>query len=183
MNSEDPDPPADPVVTSFLEMLRPDQLSPAAAPRPGLCLRPARQPCPDLNRMFFAAVGRDWHWQGRLAWPPAKWAAYVSRPELSTWLGYVEDTPCGYFELEASAGRDVEIAIFGLLPGFIGQGLGGWLLTEAVRTAWERGAKRVWLHTCSKDHPAALPNYQARGFRLYHRTTDPVRRTVPGFAG
>ena len=61
----------------------------------------------------------------------------------------------------------VEVAYFGLLPRFIGQGLGGHLLTAAVERAWQRGAKRVWLHTCDLDHPAALPHYQARGFRPY----------------
>jgi hypothetical protein len=28
-------------------------------------------------------------------------------------------------------------------------------------------AHRVWLHTCSLDHPAALPNYMKRGFTLF----------------
>jgi len=29
------------------------------------------------------------------------------------------------------------------------------------------GPKRVWLHTCTLDHPAALPNYQKAGFAIY----------------
>jgi GNAT superfamily N-acetyltransferase len=59
----------------------------------------------------------------------------------------------------------VEIAYFGLLPEFMGRGWGKYLLSEAARQAWRAGATRVWLHTCTLDHPAALPNYLRRGFR------------------
>ena len=81
-------------------------------------------------------------------------------------MAYVSGTPAGYFELDGPPGGDVEIAYFGLLPSFVGRGLGGWLLTAAVERAWRRNPRRVWLHTCSLDHPAALANYRARGFRL-----------------
>jgi GNAT superfamily N-acetyltransferase len=59
------------------------------------------------------------------------------------------------------------------LPRFIGQGLGGHLLTEAVERAWQGGARRVWLHTCILDHPSALAHYQARGFRVFKREVKP----------
>jgi GNAT superfamily N-acetyltransferase len=61
----------------------------------------------------------------------------------------------------------VEIVYFGLVPSYIGLGLGGALLSEAVREAWRFGGARVWLHTCTLDSPHALPNYKARGFRPY----------------
>ena len=64
-------------------------------------------------------------------------------------------------------GSDVEIASFGLLPQFIGKGFGGRLLTRAVERAWEAGAERIWVHTCTLGGPAALSNYRARGFRIY----------------
>ena len=58
-----------------------------------------------------------------------------------------------------------------LSPPFIGQVLGGHLLTVAVGEAWRTAAKRVWLHTCTLDHPGALSNYQARGFRVFQKST------------
>jgi GNAT superfamily N-acetyltransferase len=61
----------------------------------------------------------------------------------------------------------VEIVYFGLLPSFIGQKLGGPLLTSAIQRGWQTGASRVWVHTCDLDHPHALANYQARGMRVY----------------
>jgi GNAT superfamily N-acetyltransferase len=65
----------------------------------------------------------------------------------------------------------VEIVYFGLLPRFVGRGLGGQLLTAAVQRAWQRTTVRVWLHTCTLDHPRAVANYLARGFRLYMEKT------------
>ena len=61
----------------------------------------------------------------------------------------------------------IEIAIFGLAPQFIGRGLGGALLTHALEEAWGSRPQRVWLHTCTLDHPAALPNYLARGLTIF----------------
>jgi GNAT superfamily N-acetyltransferase len=65
----------------------------------------------------------------------------------------------------------VEIAYFGLLPRAIGQGLGKHLLSCAVRDAWALEPARVWLHTCTLDHPHALPNYRMRGFAPYKTET------------
>jgi GNAT superfamily N-acetyltransferase len=90
-------------------------------------------------------------------------------------VAYVKGTPAGYFELEKQSDGDVELAYFGLLPRFIGRGIGGILLTKAVKLAWETcGTTRVWVHTCTLDGPTALANYQARGFRTYNEETNEV---------
>lgn len=150
-----------------LEMTSPADFRPSRAAVPGFEVRQARIPSPPLNRFFYTAVGGDWFWIDRLSWTYGQWLAWLDRPELETWIGSLEGTPAGYFELERQHSGNVEIAYFGLLPQFIGQGLGGALLSAAVRRAWEMGASRVWLHTCSLDGPAALPAYQARGFRIF----------------
>jgi len=79
----------------------------------------------------------------------------------------VNGESAGYFELQRHDDDSVEIAYFGLIERFIGRGLGGLMLTRAVAEAWEMGAERVWLHTCTLDSPNALPGYKARGFRPY----------------
>jgi GNAT superfamily N-acetyltransferase len=117
----------------------------------------------------YTAVGAHWWWYSRLSWDDARWLAYLERPELETWVAYVSGTPAGYFELERQHDAAVELASFGLLPRFIGKGIGGTLLTTAITRAWEMGAQRVWLHTCTLDHPQALANDQARGFRIVRR--------------
>jgi len=90
--------------------------------------------------------------------------AHLARPEISLHLFSCRGAPAGYFELARCEDRSAEIAYFGLLPEFIGRGLGKHLLTCATEEAFATGATRVWLHTCSLDDPAALPNYQKRGF-------------------
>ncbi|MCB1684034.1 MAG: GNAT family N-acetyltransferase [Pseudomonadales bacterium] len=150
-----------------LELSDPEQFTAAGPSALPYELIRSEIPQPELNRFLYASVGADWTWYMRLNWTYAQWLEDLSRPQVSTWIAYVRGTPAGYFELEEQAEAAVEIRYFGLLPRFIGRGMGGALLSDAVRTAWSLGGKRVWLHTCSLDHPAALGNYQARGFRLF----------------
>ncbi|HYB44709.1 MAG TPA: GNAT family N-acetyltransferase [Candidatus Methylomirabilis sp.] len=155
------------VTTTSLEMTdRAEHRAARPATRPFDLVR-AELACPELNRFLYAAVGARWGWYSRLPWDFARWLAYLDRPELETWIAYVTGTTAGYFELERQERGDVELAYFGLLPAFIGQGMGGVLLTRAIDRAWDMGARRVWVHTCTLDHPRALANYLARGFRIF----------------
>ncbi len=158
------------VTTCYLEMTDPADLRPARA-RPELEVVRAEISSPELSRYLYTAVGGPWFWTDRLDWSYSRWRDYLDRPEVETWVGSVRGTPAGYFELERQADANVEIVYFGLLPQFIGQGLGGCLLTRAVERAWEGNTRRVWVHTCTLDGPLALRNYLARGFRLYREVT------------
>lgn len=157
------------IITYYVEMNHPDELRPARESALVLELRQVEIPSPAYNRFLYATVGQAWAWIDRLAWSEEEWLHYLNRADLQTWVAYVQGTPAGYFELERQADANVEIVYFGLMPQFIGQGIGGQLLTLAVERAWQMSATRVWLHTCSKDHPHALANYEARGFKLYRR--------------
>jgi ribosomal protein S18 acetylase RimI-like enzyme len=159
------------VTTTYLEMTSPDQLRPRRVSRGDVIFSRVEPPMPELNRFLYTAVGGDWYWTDRLPWTYQQWLDYLARHELETWLLAVAGVPAGYVELEAQPGGDMEIAYFGLLPAFIGQGLGAHLLTCAVERAWQRGPRRVWLHTCTLDHPHALAGYQARGFYVYKQET------------
>lgn len=134
----------------------------------------AEIPSPELNRFFYTAVGGDLFWVDRLSWTYGQWMAWLDRPEVETWIASIRGTPAGYVEIERQAEGSTEICYFGLLPQFIGRGLGGALLSRAIERAWETGASRVWVHTCSLDGPAALPAYQARGFRIFKTETSIV---------
>lgn len=166
------------VIIHYLETDR-VRFRPVTREVPGLSTRRVEIPLANLNRFFYAEVGRDWEWTDRIGWTEDAWKAYVNRPTLETWVGYCRGTPFGYHELETVDPANVQIAYFGLLPDFIGKGLGGILLTHSVERAFEVGAERVWLHTCSLDHPAALPNYLARGFHEFRR--ERVARPTPRF--
>ncbi len=118
-----------------------------------------------INTQFYREVGGDskfWNWTDN------QWEKWVSRENLRTWVAHLGAEAAGYVEIEIQEGGNIEIVYFGLLPLMIGKGIGGGVLSLAIREAWKiKGTQRVWLHTCSEDHPHALGNYEKRGFRLF----------------
>lgn len=155
------------VTRTYLELRGPHELRPARAPdaHPRLERRDPITPAEYLS--LYSLVGERWHWRDRLAWPERELEAYLARPEVEVWTATLDGAIVGYFELKRSPDRDcAEIMYFGLAPAYIGQGLGGWLLSRAVERAFALGPTRVVLNTCTLDGPHALPNYLARGFRI-----------------
>lgn len=161
----------------YLQMLAPAQLRAKACPGADLQLIEAQIKLPELNRFLYTAVGGDWYWVDRLPWDFTQWQDAIAGPRHRTVVAYCQGTPAGYFELQKHEDGSVEILYFGLLPAFVNKGLGGWLLSEAIAMAWRWQATRVWVHTCSLDHAAALANYQARG--LVHYATKQEHRQLP----
>jgi ribosomal protein S18 acetylase RimI-like enzyme len=161
-----------PVTTYYLEILDPRNLRPKRSPRTDVALVGITPPMPELNRFFYATAGASWYWTDRLPWTYQQWLDYLDRPALETWMLTIAGVPAGYFELESQPEGNVEIVYFGLLPYFVGGGLGGHLLTAAIERGFATGARRVWVHTCTLDHPQALANYQARGMVLYKEETE-----------
>jgi len=125
---------------------------------------------------MYRTVGADFHWLDRVAWTDEQWRLEVDRAGVELWTARIGDAIAGYFELHVEVDA-VELKYFGLTPQFIGRGLGGPLLSAAVRRAVSLGQGRVTLNTCTLDHPAALPNYLARGFRAIR--TERQQRTLP----
>jgi GNAT superfamily N-acetyltransferase len=155
------------VTRTYLQLERADDSKPARLNDPRIRIERVGN-CPaSFYRYLYAEVGRFYHWIDRLPWTDEKIEAHLSRSAISLWVMYVENAPAGYFELERHDDGSVEIAYFGLLQEFIGKGLGKHLLSVAVEQAWRDGANRVWLHTCTLDDAAALPNYLKRGFKPF----------------
>jgi GNAT superfamily N-acetyltransferase len=152
---------------TYLEMLEPAALRPVPAPNADCAITRHHEVAPDLWRHLYSEVGRAYHWVDRLPWSDDEARAYFCDPAVSLWTLSEAGELAGYFELRNGGNGEVEIAYFGLLPAFIGRGLGGYLLSEAVTQAWASGARRVWVHTSTLDHPAALTNYLKRGFRVF----------------
>ena len=164
------------LITTYLEMRSPEQLRPKRCAEAKFQVREQKEPNWVFNRDLYFAVGEQWQWIDKRPWTDKQWKEYAAAPELRTFAAYYGDTLAGYYELRRESEPDgrnaaVEIAYFGLLPEFVGRGLGGALLTSAIEEAWSRGSgitpKRVWVHTCTLDHPQALANYQARGMIVY----------------
>lgn len=155
------------ITTSYLEILYPTQLRPVPPGNYQLLIQQAKIPSPEFSRFLYTSIGGDWYWMDRLNWNYEYWLAYLNRPEIETWVAYISGTPAGYIELEFQSLNNVKIAYFGILRQFMGQRLGGHLLTFGVERAWTAGGKRIWVHTCTLDGPFALANYLARGFQIY----------------
>lgn len=179
------------VTTWWLHMTSPDDLVPAAEPEPGSEVRIIRAevPSPEFSRFLYTAVGGDVTWTDRLPWPYERWRAFLERPGVETWVAYERGTPAGFIELDAGPEGAVEISYFGLIPAFRGRRIGGHLLAYGTARAWDLAGRwpqleptrRVWVHTCSKDGPHAMANYERRGFRVFDiRTEDEPDMPMPG---
>jgi GNAT superfamily N-acetyltransferase len=157
------------VIRTYLELTDARGIRPAPVPRVTGDVQIAEQDPPDgaTNRWFYEHVGRDHQWTDHAGRSDTEWQAWAEGVE--TWVVTVDGENAGYYELHPT-GDDVEIAYFGLLPHARGQGLGGYLLTHALRRAFAL-APRVWVHTCTLDGPHALPNYKARGLAPYKTET------------
>jgi len=118
-----------------------------------------------LNRAFYARVGQGWKWTARGNWTEEQWREYAEDGDVRTWIARRGQDLAGYCELRKEDG-EVEIVYFGLTPSCTGRGLGGEFLSRMLDEAWGWGPTRVWLHTCSLDHPGAIPNYLARGMTI-----------------
>lgn len=160
--------PTQAIEVKYLQMLHRDQLRSKPCPAPDdLRVVEAQEALPELNRFLYTAVGGDWYWVDRLPWSYAQWQQAIGGANHRTLVCYSRGTPAGYYELHKHDDGSVEISYFGLLAPFMGRGIGGWLLSQCISDAWDWGASRVWVHTCTLDHPAALDNYLARGFVQY----------------
>jgi GNAT superfamily N-acetyltransferase len=154
-------------LVSYLEMTEPPVGPPLPPPRTGLEVRRAIAPTLSFYRYLYDAIGADWTWYERKKLDDAQLAAILHDPKAEVNVLWVRGVPAGLAELDGRDPPDIELAYFGMLPEFIGQGLGRWLLVWAIHHAWRAQPRRFWVHTCDLDHPRALPLYQKAGFRLY----------------
>ena len=129
----------------------------------------------ELNKFFYKQIGKKHQWVDRLVWQDKDWIKHVSNENLKTYILKEDEELVGYFELIFDK-NECEIAYFGILEEYIGKSLGGYLLSEAIKIAFEKKVKRIWVHTCSLDHQNAFLNYQARGMKIFK--TEELKRKV-----
>ncbi len=155
------------VVTS-LEMLSRPALRPE---RPGLSFSLQRVTQPDLAwfRDLFRRTGEDWLWFSRLAMSDGALRAIIHDPQIEVYPLIASNESAGLLELDFRTASECELSFFGLTPEFVGSGAGRWLMNRAIERAWSRPIRRFWVHTCTLDHPAALPFYIRSGFRPFRR--------------
>ena len=159
------------VTTTYLHIPGRAHFRPAFVDSPDAQIIQAYNASAGFYRFLYGSVGRDYHWIDRFAWSDEQIEAHLARPSTALLVLYVRGVPAGYVELDAASSEPgTEVAYFGLIGAFHGRGLGKHLLSAGVGRAFDDGASRVWVHTCTLDGPHALANYRARGFVPYKTT-------------
>jgi GNAT superfamily N-acetyltransferase len=152
--------------TTYLEMFAHPQRR-VQPPRNGLTVVHVKRPAVAFYRDLYNAVGRDYDWTSRERLSDVELAAILDDPKMEVHVLMVDGVVAGLAELDRRIDGEIELVQFGLVPEFIGQGLGKYFLHWTIDKAWGYGPRRFWLHTDTKDHPAALPNYLKAGFDIY----------------
>jgi GNAT superfamily N-acetyltransferase len=172
----DGEPPVPPgklrLVTTYLEMLRAPTRPPVPPPAMKLALLRAEEMNVPFYRFLYDTIGERWLWYMRRQLDDAALAEIVLHPEVHISVLYAGGVPAGYVELDLRNPKDIELAYLGIMPQFIGRGLGRYLLDWAIDTAWQHSPDRLWVHTCNFDHPRALHVYQRAGFVPYRQETE-----------
>ena len=165
------------VTITYLEMRERPARGPARPPRltEKLALMRAERPAVGFYRYLYNAVGESWRWYERNLLSDRELAAIVQDEKVEVCVLYYGGAPAGYAELDLRQEGEIELAYFGLIPDYIGLGLGKYLLDWAIDSAWERNPERLWVNTCTLDHPAALPVYQKAGFIPYDQEAIRIR--------
>jgi GNAT superfamily N-acetyltransferase len=157
-------------VVTYLEMRSPADQPVIWSP---LSLQRVAVPQPEHYRELFKLVGARWLWFSRLILDDAHLAEIIQHPKVEL-DAIVDETgrEVGMLELDFREPHECELAFVGLIPELSGKGHGRWLLAEAISRGWRDGVRRVHVHTCSLDHPAALSAYRRAGFIPYKRAIE-----------
>jgi GNAT superfamily N-acetyltransferase len=161
-------------IVTTLEM----RARPPLRPMPASPFRLVRweRPASDRYRALFRRVGARWLWFSRLVMAEAALRAILDDPRVAVFAAVDRaGIEIGMLELDFREAGACELSYVGLVPELAGRGHGDWLMAEALARAWTKGITRVWVHTCTLDHPAALGFYRRHGFV-------PIARTVETFA-
>lgn len=154
-------------VVTHLQMFERPRLRPESSD--GLTLRHVVDPDLDWFRHLYRRVGEDWLWFSRLQMTDAQLASIIRAQGVDVYALEHEGRDLGLLELDFRTLGDCELAFFGVTAKLIGGGGGRYLMNRALELAWARPIKRLWVHTCTFDHPAALAFYQRSGFRPFRR--------------
>ena len=164
------------VTVTYLEMtMRPTRpLRPPPIIDQSVILIKSEKPVVSFYRHIYAEVGLPWLWFERCEMNDGELDSIIRDDNVSIYILYVGSIPAGFAELDSrkppnDRKLELHLTYFGLVTEFIGRGLGRYFLDAIIDIAWTRDIDRLWLRTCSLDHPAALPIYQKAGFEAYRK--------------
>jgi len=153
----------------FLEMRSPPRLPLRPPPEEDVLVRHVAAPTERFYRYLYDGVGEPWSWTRRRSLSGEQLLRLVHDPRIEIQVLYAQGVPAGFAELDLRRPPEIELVYFGLLPEFIGRGLGAFFLEQCLHQIWRHRPQRVWLHTRALDHPRARGNYERAGFVLMDR--------------
>ena len=158
-------------VVTYLEMRTPPPVSPTPATSE-FAVRRVLRPDLDWYRELYRRIGEPWLWFSRLRMSDDELRAILHDPAVDVFALSDAGADHGLLEFDRRCFPEIELSFFGVTPGLIGRGAGRALLQHCLPLAWEQQPKRVWLHTCTSDHPGALAFYRKAGFLPYKRALE-----------
>ncbi len=123
----------------------------------------------DRYRALFRRIGEDWLWSSRLEMSDNGLRTLLGDPLYDACVFEAEGQEEGLAELDYRVTGECEISFFGLTPAMVGRGAGRWMMDRMLERAWAQPIRRLWVHTCSLDHPGALDFYIRSGFVPFRR--------------
>ena len=126
----------------------------------------------DRYRTLFRRIGEDWLWSSRLEMRDDEVQHVLSDPRYDAYVFEAEGHEKGLIELDFRIKDECELSFFGLTPLMVGRGAGRWMMNRVLECAWSRPIQRLWVHTCSLDHPGALDFYVRSGFVPFRRQVE-----------
>lgn len=154
----------------FLEMHTKDDINPLECGLAGISIEENDKRDPQYCKFLYKKIGEEYHWKDRLAWSMEQWGDYLNQEKLKFFVAKKGEDPVGFYEyLNHKDKKEVEITYMGIFKEYFGKKVGGYLLTHALRESWNHKPSRVWVHTCTLDHPNALRNYIARGMNVFRK--------------
>ena len=157
-------------VVTYLEIRERPQ---ATIPDSLLTLKRVEVPQPEHYRELFRLIGAPWLWFSRLIMDDAHLASIIQHPRVELYSVIDQNgREVGMLELDFREAHECELSFIGLIPELSGIGHGRWLLAEAVQRGWREDVRRMHVHTCSLDHPAALSAYRRAGFTPFKRAVE-----------
>jgi GNAT superfamily N-acetyltransferase len=157
------------VVITYMEMTAPPSRPVLPAPPGKLALLRVENPPIGYYRYLYNTIGEPWFWTDRRRMDDGSLLAIIGDPKVELYVLHVGGVPAGMAEIDRRPAPDINLAYFGLMPGFIGRGLGPYLLSWAVDLCWQYQPRRITVDSCTLDHPKALAMYQRAGFVPYEQ--------------
>ena len=159
------------IVTSLEMAVAPEGNADFTQP-PGVEFQHIAHPTAEWYLRLFRLVGEDWLWFSRLRLSEGELAAIIHNRDVEVYVLRLDGLDAGILELDFRDANQCEIVYFGLIGAHVGKGLGHYLMREAIARAWAKPIKRLWVHTCTLDHPSALQFYRRAGFQPFRQQVE-----------